>query len=122
MAETGYSRETIDARFNIVDEKVKVANHRIDDLEIGMKETQQLVTAMTAIDKKVDILSTEVSHTFGEIKKDNEAMKQDIASTAANIKEINGAPLRIFQKLIWLVIGAAVSGGGAVIVWFIQTR
>lgn len=115
MAETGYSRETIDAKIDFVDEKIKVANHRIDDLEVGMKETQQLVAAMATIDKKVDILSTEVSHTFVEIKKDNEAMKQDISSTSKNIEEIKAKPLKIIEKIIWLVIGAVVSGAVALI-------
>jgi len=113
MAEQGYSRDTIDEKFKATDEKIKVANHRIDDLEVGMKETQQLVAAMATIDKKVDILSAEVSHTFVDIKK-------DISATAEDIKQIKDKPVKMAEKLAWLVVGSVISGAVSVIVWLIQ--
>lgn len=99
----GYNKEYIDERFKGVDEKINVANHRISDLETEMKYTKDLVNAISSIDKKVDVLSTDVGNKIGSLSKDVCEIKTDLS-------EIKKKPSDWLEKIIWLVIGGVITG------------
>lgn len=96
-------KDYYEQKFLNMEEKLKVANHRIEDLEVQMKDIQSLISAIAAVDKKVDLLSTTVAHTFKDIDERTKDMKKDIT-------EIKEKPVKNHDKLLWLVVGAIVSG------------
>lgn len=90
------TEDYIEERFDNIDK-------RINGLESEVKDMKELTLAISEVDKKVDILNTEVSFTFKEIKNNTIDMKKDIS-------EIKERPAKNHDKLLWLVIGALVSG------------
>ncbi|HHV31898.1 hypothetical protein [Caproiciproducens sp. LBM24188] len=73
-------------------DSARLAYCRLNELELERKEIQSLTAAMAAVNEKVDHLKSDVI----EIKKD--------------IKEITLRPMRIWDRLIAAVIGAAATG------------
>jgi len=65
----GYSKETIDEKLKLRDEKINVANHRIDDLETEVKDIKDLTIAITKVNDKVDNLTTDVVEIKDSVKK-----------------------------------------------------
>ena len=57
-----YSKDVIDEKFKGIDEKFEVSNHRIKDLENEMKDTKDLVNAISAVDKKVDLFARDTTN------------------------------------------------------------
>ena len=98
----GNEENYYEQKFLNIEDKIKTANHRIEDLEVQIKDIQGLISAIAAVDKKVDILSTTVAHTFKTIEEQNRDMKKDIA-------EIKEKPVKNHDKLLWLFLGAVVS-------------
>lgn len=98
----GNEENYYEQKFLNIEDKIKTANHRIEDLEVQIKDIQGLISAIAAVDKKVDILSTTVAHTFKTIEEQNSDMKKDIA-------EIKEKPVKNHDKLLWLFLGAVVS-------------
>lgn len=98
----GNEENYYEQKFLNIEDKIKTANHRIEDLEVQIKDIQSLISAIAAVDKKVDILSTTVAHTFKTIEEQNHDMKKDIT-------EIKEKPVKNHDKLLWLFVGAIVS-------------
>lgn len=76
----------------LIEEKFKVANHRIDDLETEVKDIKELTIAITKVNEKVEVLADCV----GEIKTD--------------IKEMKKVPSENYNKLKMALACAAGSG------------
>lgn len=55
-----YSKEVLDEKFKGVDEKFKVSNHRINDLEEEVKDIKALTNAIGVVNTKVDNLKDDV--------------------------------------------------------------
>ena len=52
----------------LINEKFKVANHRIDDLEIEVKDIKELTIAMSRMSDKVDVLAGCMAEVKTELK------------------------------------------------------
>lgn len=90
-----YSKEVIDEKFKLRDEKIGVANHRIDDLETEVKDIKDLTIAITKVNDKVDNVKSDVS----EIK---ESVKSFVAQPQENWKK--------FKMAIACAIGTGIVG------------
>jgi hypothetical protein len=77
-------------RLTSVESSVKSAHHRLDSIE---KLTQS-----------VSDMVVEVKH-----------MREDLNNVHDEIDEVKNRPIQFYDKLMWLVIGAAVSGVASVI-------
>jgi hypothetical protein len=81
----GYNKE-------LIDEKFKVVNHRIDDLETEVKDIKNLTLAVTKVNAKVENIEINVN----EIKQD--------------IKNINNKPVELIDKVKIGVISSIATG------------
>lgn len=90
-----YSKEVIDEKFSLRDEKINVANRRIDDLETEVKDIKDLTIAITKVNDKVDNLKTDV----GEIK---ESVKSFVAQPQENWNK--------FKMAIACAVGTGIVG------------
>jgi len=81
----GYNKE-------LIDEKFKVVNHRIDDLETEVKDIKNLTLAVTKVNAKVENIEINVN----EIKQD--------------IKNINNKPVELVDKVKIGVISSIATG------------
>ena len=77
-------------RLTSVESSVKSAHHRLDSIE---KLTQS-----------VSDMVVEVKH-----------MREDLNNVHDEIDEVKNRPIQFYDKLMWLVIGAAVSGVASII-------
>ncbi len=77
-------------RLTSVESSVKSAHHRLDSIE---KLTQS-----------VSDMVVEVKH-----------MREDLNNVHDEIDEVKNRPMQFYDKLMWLVIGAVVSGVASVI-------
>ena len=77
-------------RLTSVESSVKSAHHRLDSIE---KLTQS-----------VSDMVVEVKH-----------MRDDLNNVHDEIDEVKNRPIQFYDKLMWLVIGAAVSGVASII-------
>lgn len=81
----GYNKE-------LIDEKFKVVNHRIDDLETEVKDIKNLTLAVTKVNAKVENIEINVN----EIKQD--------------IKNINNKPVELVDKVKIGIISSIATG------------
>ena len=77
-------------RLTSVEQSAKVAHHRLD----GIEKLTQSVSDMVV----------EVKH-----------MREDLNNVHDEIDAVKNRPMKFFDKLMWLVIGAAVSGAASII-------
>ena len=78
-------------------ESAKSAHHRIDDLEVEVKNIRDLTAAMAAVNQKVDNL------------------KSDVDEIKADVKGITSRPGRLWDKLAAAIIGAIGAGVAAAV-------
>jgi len=76
----------------LTEEKIKVINHRIGDLEAEVKDIKDLTIAISTVNNKVDSLSDDMT----EVKKD--------------LKEIIKRPVDNWNKFYMAVACAVASG------------
>lgn len=74
----------------VTEEKFKVVNHRISDLENEVKDIKDLTIAISTVNNKVDTLTD----TVGEVK--------------AGLKEIASKPGKRWDNAVWLVVAALI--------------
>lgn len=69
-----------------------LAHHRLDELEVEMRDIRSLTAAMAAVNEKVDNL------------------KSDVVEIKSDVKEMTKRPMRMWDRLIAAAIGAAAAG------------
>lgn len=85
----------------LIDEKFKVVNHRVDDLECEVKNMKDLTNAIVAVDKKVDLFAKDTTN-----KIDN--LTSNVTEIKSYVAEKKKKPAEWIEKLVWIVIAGGI--------------